>query len=98
MNTAQRKTATFRTAIVAGIAILSITGLSGLTDSANAFPTSPALGVLQLKEAAVTTVQYQPRGAKRRYHRRHYATRAGLYRCGPRGLHTHLGRQACGGN
>ncbi|RYC31084.1 hypothetical protein D3273_15325 [Lichenibacterium minor] len=88
-----RETSLLRRVALAGALALSLTGLTAGVESAEAMPIAPAMG--QSSDAgAVTAVQYM-RYPHYRYRRFNRNRRAGLYRCGPGGLNTHLERKAC---
>ena len=76
-----------------GILAGALLGVTGSLESAQALPaahvTTPAA------DAPVTTVQYYRYGYYGRYGHRRYRGPAGVYRCGPYQLHTHLQRKAC---
>jgi hypothetical protein len=83
-----------RRAVLAGALALAMTGMTAAVEGAQAMPISGALSQMSSSVDGLTTVQYQ-RYPNYRYRRFNRNRRAGLYRCGPGGLSTHLERKAC---
>lgn len=89
-----REQSIIRRAALAGALALAMTGMTAAVGGAQAMPVFGALAQVSSAADGLTTVQYQ-RYPNYRYRRFNRNRRAGLYRCGPGGLSTHLERKAC---
>lgn len=90
-----REPTSIRRAVLAGALALSLVGMAAGSDGAQAMPASASLAAPAAADGgALIDVQYM-RYPHYRYRSFNRHRRAGLYRCGPGGLSTHLARKAC---
>lgn len=93
MESRMREASLIRRTVLAGALALSLTGLGAVVEGAQAMPAAATLA-RAADTGALTTVQYM-RYPGYRYRRFNRHRRAGLYRCGPGAVSTHLERKAC---